>query len=233
MSLLELCLLLRAHLKNVVAVSILGGIICLAVVSVCSFVNPGYTATAKSPVFYTAAGFLGGLFCIASYYVLISILRGSIHTPETVIESGLTYLGMVDSDEAHLRIAVANLQFSGKDIGASGRTVLLVPSSNKVHIRYAYTQITQAAASRGLRIGVVPSLDSSVSALYKGCKADLVVVVVEAGVSTFDEVQQLIREFDIAGVKADGFVFLPYSASAKKAKKNKPSKKGKHQLSTS
>lgn len=195
--------------------------------------------TGKSPFFYGGAGLLVGLLCIVVYCLLIDILRGRVHAPEAVSEVGLTYLGTLDGDEMHQRIAIANLHFSAKSEDGLARTVLLVPSSKQVRIRDAYAQVAQAVTDEGMQIGVGPSLDSGVSALYKGRNVDSVVAVVEAEVSTLTEVQELVHEFGVAGIKPGGFVFLPYNASAKKgksakkAKKNKSSKKAKHQIAAS
>ncbi len=302
MTLLELCMLLRAHLKKVVAIPVVCGIACLAVFAVLSIVHPSYTATAslvsnggdftsvtglanstaakaegvtvtasasttnrtvtftakgsssddcvsaanaavnelsesavqqqvasstvvtqaesasktgKSPVLYGAVGFLGALFCVVAYYVLADTMRGGVHSPEAVAESGLRYLGVLDSDEAHQRVTMANLRFSGKNEGEFARTVLLVPTNKNVDVRSAYNQIAHAAADEGMRVGAAPSLDSAVSVLYKGREVDSVVAVVEAEVSTLGEIQELVHEFQIAGITPGGFVYMPY-ASAKK-----------------
>ncbi len=302
MTLLELCMLLRAHLKKVVAIPVACGIACLAVFAVLSIVHPSYTATAslvsnggdftsvtglanstaakaegatvtasasttnrtvtftakgsssddcvsaanaavnelsesavqqqvasstvvtqaesaaktgKSPVLYGVVGFLGALFCVVAYYVLADTMRGGVHSPEAVAESGLRYLGVLDSDEAHQRVTMANLRFSGKNEGEFARTVLLVPTNKNVDVRSAYNQIAHAAADEGMRVGAAPSLDSAVSVLYKGREVDSVVAVVEAEVSTLGEIQELVHEFQIAGITPGGFVYMPY-ASAKK-----------------
>ncbi len=302
MTLLELCMLLRAHLKKVVVIPVACGIACLAVFAALSIVHPSYTATAslvsnggdftsvtglanstaakaegatvtasasttnrtvtftakgsssddcvsaanaavnelsdsavqqqvasstvvtqaesaaktgKSPVLYGAVGFLGALFCVVAYYVLIDTMRGGVHSPEAVAESGLRYLGVLDSDEAHQRVTMANLRFSGKNEGEFARTVLLVPTNKNVDVRSAYNQIAHAAADEGMRVGAAPSLDSAVSVLYKGREVDSVVAVVEAEVSTLGEIQELVHEFQIAGITPGGFVYMPY-ASAKK-----------------
>ncbi len=302
MTLLELCMLLRAHLKKVVVIPVACGIACLAVFAVLSIVHPSYTATAslvsnggdftsvtglanstaakaegttvtasasttnrtvtftakgsssddcvsaanaavnelsesavqqqvasstvvtqaesasktgKSPVLYGAVGFLGALFCVVAYYVLADTMRGGVHSPEAVAESGLRYLGVLDSDEAHQRVTMANLRFSGKNEGEFARTVLLVPTNKNVDVRSAYNQIAHAAADEGMRVGAAPSLDSAVSVLYKGREVDSVVAVVEAEVSTLGEIQELVHEFQIAGITPGGFVYMPY-ASAKK-----------------
>lgn len=306
MTLLELCMLLRAHLKKVVAIPVACGAVCLLAFTVLSFVNPSYTATAslvsnggdftsvagladsvaakvegatvtassstsnrtitftakgkssddcvtaankvvnelsdtavqqqvaastavteaesaaksgKSPVLYGAVGFLGALFCVVAYYVLIDTLRGGVHAPEAVAESGLRYLGTVDGDEAHQRITMANLRFSGKNKDEFARTVLLVPTNKNVDVRGAYTQIAREATAEGMRIGAAPSLDSAVSVLYKGREVDSVVAVVEAEVSTLGEIQELIHEFEIAGITPGGFVYLPFKSAAKRAPK--------------
>ncbi len=302
MTLLELCMLLRAHLKKVVVIPVACGIACLAVFAALSIVHPSYTATAslvsnggdftsvtglanstaakaegvtvtasasttnrtvtftakgsssddcvsaanaavnelsesavqqqvasstvvtqaesaaktgKSPVLYGAVGFLGALFCVVAYYVLADTMRGGVHSPEAVAESGLRYLGVLDSDEAHQRVTMANLRFSGKNEGEFARTVLLVPTNKNVDVRSAYNQIAHAAADEGMRVGAAPSLDSAVSVLYKGREVDSVVAVVEAEVSTLGEIQELVHEFQIAGITPGGFVYMPY-ASAKK-----------------
>lgn len=305
MTLLELCMLLRAHLKKVVAIPVACGIACFAVFFALSLVSPSYTATAslvstggdftsvagladsvaakaegatvtatsstsnrtitftakgkssddcvsaandavnelsdsavqkqvaagtvvteaesaaksgKSPVLYGAVGFLGALFCVVAYYVLIDTLRGGVHSPDVVAESGLRYLGAVDGDEAHQRVTMANLRFSGKSKGEFARTVLLVPTNKNVDVRGAYTQIAPSANAEGMRVGAAPSLDSAVSVLYKGREVDSVVAVVEAEVSTLAEIQELVHEFEIAGITPGGFVYLPYGFAKKVAK---------------
>ncbi len=326
MTILELCMLLRVHIKKVIVVPILCGVICAVAAFGLFFVHPSYTATAsvlsvggdistvsglatslagketaatvtattttssklvtlkaegssadscvsaansvanelsstavdqkaatstvvteaqsaskngKNPLFYGVVGLLAGLFCIVAYYVLVDMMRGRIHASDAVSETGLTYLGTLDGDEAHQRVAVANLHFSGKNDGAAlARTVLLVPTNDQVRIRDAYAQISQAVAAEGMQIGAAPSLDSGVGALYKGRNVDSVVAVIEAEVSTLAEVNELVHEFNVAGIKPGGFLYLPYSASSKKAvaakkgkaaKKAKSSKKAMHQ----
>lgn len=170
-------------------------------------------AANKSPLMYAAVGLLGGAFCVVAYCVLVDTLRSGVHAPESVASEGLCYLGTVDGDESHQRVVAANLSFSGSDKSAPTRTVLLVPTNKNVGIREVYSQLAQAAAGEGVRIGVAHALDTSVSVLRRGREADSVVVVVEAEVSTLNEVAELMHEFKIAGIEPGGFVYLPYGAA--------------------
>lgn len=169
------------------------------------------TKTGKNPVLYAAVGFMGGLFCVVAFYVLADTMRGGVHAPEAVEERGLTYLGTLSEDEARMRIVMANLRFSHKVEGGIAKIVLLQPTSSQVRIRDAYNLMAAPAAEAGVKISAAPALEDSVYTLYKGREADSVVVVVEEDVTTFDQVDELVREFKIAGIKAGGFVYLPYN----------------------
>lgn len=170
-------------------------------------------AAGKSPVLYAAVGFMGSLFCMVAYYVLIDTLRGGIHAPEAVEERGLTYLGTLSENEARMRIVVANFHFSNKNEGFVSKNVLLQPASPRVRIRDAYDMLAPAATEAGIVMRAAPALEDSVYTLYKGREADTVIVVVEEEITTFDEVDELIREFKIANIRPGGFVYLPYDAS--------------------
>lgn len=167
--------------------------------------------TGKSPLFYGLAGFAAALFCTVSICVLVDKARGSIHSSATVAKSGLKCLGVLDGNLAHHNLVVANLRFSGNDEGAFSEKVLLVPSNSLVHVKKAHKLLAELAESDTLQICVAPALDSAVSALYEGRRADAVVAVVESEISSQMEIKELIHEFEIAGISLAGYVYLPYN----------------------
>ena len=65
-----------------------------------------------------------------------------------------------------------------------------------------------------------PALKDSVFTLYEGKKADAVIVVVEEGISTLTEIEEVIREFSIADVPAGGFVYVPQNKTKKSKSKS-------------
>ncbi len=171
------------------------------------------SASGKSPLLYAAVGFVGGLFCVVAYYVLVDTARGGVHSPEAVEELGLTYLGTLQPVESRMRIVMANFHFSNKNEGFVSKNVLLQPANPRVRIRDAYEMLAPAANEAGVVLRAAPALEESVYTLYKGRDADTVIVVVEEEVTTFDELAELVREFKIANIKAGGFVYLPYEVA--------------------
>lgn len=303
MTLLELCTLLRPHLKKLIVVPVLCGVICLLGYLLFSFIMPSYLAsasvlsvngdiaavaslassiakeetevsvtamtstndrvvdiTASGPssndcikaannvankladaavkqgaaanaivteaestqkagggsVLFAVAGFLGSLFCLVAFYVARDELRGTVHIPESLSKSGLRYLGTLDGNEASQRIVAANLRLSIKEKGLSARTVFLVPTSKRVHNLDAYNLIAQSAEAEGVPLDIAPALDDEPSILHKDREVDLVVAVIEAELSTFAEVKELVYELDIADIKPVGFIFLSYNAFEKR-----------------
>ncbi len=167
-------------------------------------------ASGKSPLLYAFVGFFGGLFCVVAYYVIIDTVRGGVHSPVAVEQLGLTYLGTLCPDESRMRIVMANFHFSNKNEGFVSKNVLLQPANSRVRIRDAYEMLAPAANEAGVVLRAAPALNESVYTLYKGRDADTVIIVVEEEVTTFDELDELVREFKIANIKAGGFVYLPY-----------------------
>lgn len=66
-----------------------------------------------------------------------------------------------------------------------------------------------------MKLKVAPALEESVAVLYKGREADSVVVVVEGEISTFSDIDELVREFAIAGITPGGFVYVPYQGKVR------------------
>lgn len=171
--------------------------------------------TGKSPVVYGAIGFIGALFCAIAFYVLKDSTRGGIHSPEAVAGHDLVFLGMVDGDESRMRVVLANFRFSGKDKDAPAHTVLLVPAGKDVSIRETCAGLARHAGEADVKLKVAPALEESVAVLYKGREADSVVVVVEGEISTFSDIDELVREFAIAGITPGGFVYVPYQGKVR------------------
>lgn len=167
--------------------------------------------TGKSPVFYGLAGFAAALFCVVSLCVIVDKTRGGVHSSSSIAKSGLKCLGVLDGNPAHHNLVIANLRFSGHDKGLFAEKVLLVPSNGKVQVDKARKLLAELAESDDLQICVAPALDSAVSALYEGRKADSVVAVAEAEVSSHMEIDELLHEFEIAGITPAGYVYLPYN----------------------
>lgn len=167
--------------------------------------------TGKSPLFYGLAGFAAALLCVVSFCVLVDKTKGSVHSSAAAAKSGLKYLGTLDGNPAHHNLVVANLRFSGNDEGLFAEKVLFVPSNSLVHVEKARDLLIGLAESDTLQICVAPALDCGVSALYEGRDADAVVAVVESEVSSQMEINELIHEFEIAGITLAGYVYLPYN----------------------
>lgn len=58
-------------------------------------------------------------------------------------------------------------------------------------------------------------MEESVAVLYKGREADSVVVVVEEEISTLGDIDELVREFAIAGITPGGFAYVPYQGKVR------------------
>ena len=148
-------------------------------------------------------------------YVIRDSVRGGVHSPETAAERGLTFLGEVSDDESRMRIVLANFRFSGKDKDVPARTVLLVPAGKGVSVRSTCAGLARHAGETDVKLKVAPALEESVAVLYKGREADSVVVVVEEEISTFSDIDELVREFAIAGITPGGFVYVPYQGKVR------------------
>lgn len=169
----------------------------------------GAARAGKSPLLYAAVGLCAGLFCAIAWFVLKDSLRGGVHSPQAVAERGMTFLGELTNDEARLRVVLANFQFAGSN-NAFAQTVLLHPTNKDVHIQAACDMLVPVANEANVVLRTSLPLEESVDTLYQGSNADTVVVVVEENTSTLAEIDEIVREFDLAHLNAGGFVFLPY-----------------------
>lgn len=167
--------------------------------------------TGKSPFLYAGVGFFGGLFCVIAYFVIRDSMRGGVHSPQAVAESGLTFLGELQNDEARMRIILANFQFSGNTNQTGSPDILLHPTNKKVHLQEACDMLASAAKEAKVALHTSLPLQESVDTLYKGRDVHAVVVVVEENTSTLAEIEEIVREFALANIHAGGFVYMPYT----------------------
>ena len=175
-------------------------------------------STSKSPLLLGAFGFMGGAFAVVTLIALRTSIRGIVLSPKQVEELGLFYLGCVDAKPFHAGTIVANICFKSRKREDDERSrVLLHPTNKNVRVNEVGNNLSAEAGKIGMTLKKTPPLEESARTLYQGSEAEAVVVIVEEGKSTFNEIEEIEKEFEVAGINTAGFVFLPHKAQAKKA----------------
>ena len=152
-------------------------------------------------------GFLGGLLIALCAIVIIDSAKRRVHDWRSVEETGeLPYLGTIDVSGAANQLIVANLSLSIQNENAHN-TAVLIPAGN---IDEAASEAAQSlAGTQGceLTLHAMPSLQTSTSALFEGRKQGVVAIFVKEEITTYPDIEQLLREFKIAGITPAGFIY--------------------------
>lgn len=152
-------------------------------------------------------GFLGGLFITLCTIVAIDSAKRRIHDWHPVEElTGLPYLGTIDASEAANRLIVANLTLAYQNCSAPC-TAVLIPAGNADEAAIKAVRSLTKTQGCELTLSAMPSLQTSTSALFEGRKQGVVAMFVKKEVTTYFDVEQLLREFEIAGITPAGFIY--------------------------
>lgn len=166
-------------------------------------------STGKNPFFYAVFGLAGGAILMTAYIALRTSMRGVVLSPSRVEECGLFYLGAADGKKSSERTIVANFLFRGGQPADHCR-VLLHPTSKSVRVNEVGSMISAEARKVDVVLRKAPPLEESAYTICRGYEADAIVVVVEEGVSTVPEIEEIKREFEIAELNIAGFVYMPH-----------------------
>ena len=152
-------------------------------------------------------GLLGGLLIALCAIIIIDSAKRRVHDWRPIEETGdLPYLGTIDASEAANQLIVANLSLSIRNENAPN-TAVLIPAGN---IDEAASEAAQSlAGTQGceLTLHAMPSLQTSTSALFEGRKQGVVAIFVKEEITTYPDIEQLLREFKIAGITPAGFIY--------------------------
>lgn len=152
-------------------------------------------------------GLFGGLFITLCAIIAIDSVKRRVHDWRPVEEmTGLPYLGTIDASSASNQLIVANLTLANQNDSARSTTAL-VPAGNVYETASKAIQSLAGTQSCELTLIAMPSLQTSTSALFEGRKQDTVAMFVKEEVTTYSDIEQLLREFKIAGITPAGFIY--------------------------
>ncbi len=175
---------------------------------------------------YGALGALGGLFVIMCLIALRDSIKPRVRDWHVVEkDDGLRFLGKLGDETNALNLIETNLLLSrksatgnedveGKHAGAgsanahANAVVCLVPAGATDKAPLAAEAIEAASTSGKLAsITALASIDDEPYALLGHPETDIFAVVVEEEITTYADIDQVVREFKIAGIKPAGFIY--------------------------
>lgn len=152
-------------------------------------------------------GLLGGLFIATCAIVINDCAKRRVHDWRPVEElTGLPYLGTIDASRASNQLIVANLTLANQN-GSTPSTAALIPAGNADEAASEAVRSLTETQGCELTLNAMPSLQTSTSALFEGRKQDAVAMFVKEEVTTYFDIEQLLREFKIAGIIPAGFIY--------------------------
>ena len=152
-------------------------------------------------------GLLGGLFIAVCAIIMNDSTKRRIHDWRPIEETtGLPYLGTIDASKAANQLIVANLTLTNQN-GSAPSTAALIPAGNADEAASKAVQSLAATHGCELTLVAMPSLQTSTSALFEGRKQGAVAIFVKEEITTYPDIEQLLREFKIAGITPAGFIY--------------------------
>lgn len=167
-------------------------------------------ATLASPggLKYGLAGAAGGLFAGCLILVGLAMISRRIYGWRSLEEaSGLGCLGTYEQAEANRSRLAASIFFAGGGAEGDHLRACIIPAGSTLAARLAVEGLRAPAQAIGMALYEAPSLATGPQAILAARRADSVAIAIEEGVSTFTEVEDLIRELDLAGVVPAGFIY--------------------------
>lgn len=162
----------------------------------------------RGPAVYAAVAFLGGLFVVVVIVVIEDMVVRRVHDWTTVVEAcGMPYLGTGSGSRAERERLSAEVSLAGAEGERMPASVCLVPAGS-VEAETVAAELRETPAASAPEVLVAPPLASGADALYEARAADATVVVVQEEVSTFADLETLLRELGVAGVRPVGFVYV-------------------------
>lgn len=169
-----------------------------------------------SPWKYALVAFFVGLFIAIVLVVIQDMIVRKVHDWASVEQAGqVRYLGTYGGDEAQReRLAVAT-RLAGRGSKADmAESVCLVPVGSTPFTARVADEIESSLPEPHARILVAEPLSRGPEAILDAREADSTVLVVQEELSTFGDLEDVLRELSIASVEPAGFVYV----TAKSAK---------------
>lgn len=148
-----------------------------------------------------------GLLIVLCAIIVIDSAKRRVHDWRPIEETAeLPYLGTIDASEAANQLIVANLALSILNNDAPS-TAVLIPAGNVDEAASKAVQSLAAIHGCELTLVAMPSLQTSTSALFEGRKQGAVAIFVKEEITTYPDIEQLLREFKIADITPSGFIY--------------------------